>query len=91
MPWRSQILPRIYLSFLHFPKPPQKSFTTSCAPPSKPLSLYHKKPLQMTEPHFAIPKNRKTPPKNAQVYHYGFNGKEKTDELFTPHCTPYSA
>ena len=36
----------------------------------------------MTEPHFATPKKRKTPPKNAQVYHYGFNGKEKTDEMF---------
>ena len=36
----------------------------------------------MTEPHFATPKKRKTPPKNAQVYHYGFNGKEKDDEMF---------
>ena len=53
-----------------------------CNPPPKPLSLSHKKPLQMTEPHFAIPKNCKTPPKNAHLYRYGFNGKEKTDEMF---------
>ena len=36
----------------------------------------------MIEPHFATPKKRKTPPKNAHLYHYGFNGKEKVDEMF---------
>ena len=35
----------------------------------------------MTEPHFATTKKRKTPPKNAQVYYYGFNGMEKDDEV----------